>query len=101
MLPHGACSAVDQDRKWRVSLRRVELGRLNSGSRDDLLQLSRANNGVYFRNVLRDLGAIALNQTSRHNQLLRSSAGLVPCHLENGVDGLLFGRVDKRAGVHD
>ena len=74
----------------------------DSGGGEDLLQLAGADHGVNFRNVLLDFVAIALDQASGDDQLLRFAGDLVLRHFEDRVHRLLLGGVDERAGVdHD
>ena len=67
----------------------------------NLLQLAGADDGVDFRNVLLDFVAIAFDQAAGDDQLLRAAGSLVLRHLQDGVDRLLLGSVDERAGVDD
>ena len=68
---------------------------------ENALQLSSAEYGVHFRNILLYFVAVALDQTARNNQLLGATRGLVLGHLEDGVHRFLLGGVDERAGVND
>ena len=77
-----------------------ESGRDASGFQNRL-ELSGANNGVNFRNVLLDFVAITLDEAARDDELAGVALSLEASHLEDGVDRLLFGRVDKAAGVDD
>ena len=67
----------------------------------DLFQFARAHNSVDFRNILPDLVPIALHQATGHNEPPRPAIRLVLRHLEDRIDGLLLGRVNKRAGIDD
>jgi hypothetical protein len=73
----------------------------NAGCRQNVLEFSRANDGVHFRDVLADLIAESLDETSGDDQLLRLACGLVPGHFKDGVDRFLLGTLDERTGVDD
>ena len=72
--------------------------RLGDGA-DDLGDLSRAEDGVDFRNLFQQLGAVALRHAAGDDQLPARPRLLVFGHLQDGVDRLLLGLVDERAGV--
>ncbi len=74
-----------------------------AGGGEDGFEFAGADDGVDLGDVALDLVAVALDQASGDDEALGAAAvlGLVPDHLEDGVDGLLFGGVDKGAGVDD
>ncbi len=74
---------------------------MKSGGCEDRFQLAGADDGVDFRNVLPDFVAVALDQAAGDDEFLRRAGGLVAGHLEDGVDRLLLGGVDKLAGIDD
>ena len=73
----------------------------NSGGGKDVLQFAGADYCIDFGNVLLDLVAVALDEASGNDELLSLAAGLKTGHLEDGIDRLLFGRIDEGAGVDD
>src|SRR5277367_4727498 len=92
-----------QNPEWRRLLdlpRRVEPRRSQ-----DLLQLARPHYRIDFWNVLPDLVPVALHQAPGHDQPPRPAArpvrSLMLRHFEDSIDRLLFGRIDKRAGIDD
>ena len=69
---------------------------------DDRRHLAGAKDNVDFGNLALQFVAVALGQTSGHDQPAARPIFLVLCHLQNGVDGFLLRPVDERAGVdHD
>ena len=60
-----------------------------------------ADYGVDFRDALQDFVAVALDQASGNDQFAGRAGGFEAGHLEDGVDGLLLGGVDKAAGIDD
>jgi len=75
--------------------------RRDSGSGEDLLQLSGTDDSIHFGDVLLDFVAIALDQAPGNDQLLRLAGDFVLGHFEDRVHRLLLGGVDKRAGIDD
>ena len=78
-------------------------GRGEAGGGEDGFEFAGADDGVDFGDVALDLVAVALDQAAGDDEALGLAAvlGLMPDHLEDGVHGLLFGGVDKGAGVDD
>ena len=72
-----------------------------SGGGEDVFEFAGTDHRVDLGDVFLDFVAIALDQASGDDQLLRFSMGLVASHLEDGVDRFLFGRVDEGAGIDD
>ena len=70
---------------------------------EDSFEFACADDGVYFGDVLLDLVAVALDEAAGDDDALGFAAVLllVLDHLEDGIDGLLFGGVDEAAGVDD
>ena len=56
---------------------------------------------VDFGQLLQYLFAVALGQASRNHDAAQGMIFLQPSDVENVVDGLLFGALDKRAGIDD
>ena len=76
--------------------------RRDSGGRQNGFQFSRSNDRVHFRNVLLNIVAETLHQAAGDHQLPGAPGGLVLRHFQDGVDRLLLGAGDERAGVdHD
>ncbi len=69
--------------------------------RDDLFDLVGADHGVDFGKLLLDIVAVAFNEATGDDKLARPPGLLVLRHLDDGVDGFLFGRVDEAAGIDD
>ena len=76
----------------QIRLGRELLGRQAFAERRDLLQFVGAEDGVHFRHILLDVGAITLDQAAGDDQPLRSAGLLVLGHLEDRVDRFLLGR---------
>ena len=103
MLIDRRCVAFDlssaQDVEGRVDLygRRAR----KAGCFQNRFELARANHCVDLGDVSLDLVPVALHKTAGDDKLLRAAAvcDLVFNHLEDGVDRLLLGGVDERAGV--
>jgi hypothetical protein len=74
-----------------------------AGCGEDGFKLAGAYYCVYFRDVLLDFVAVALDEAAGYYDALGFAAVLllVLHHLEDGVHGLLLGRVDEAAGVDD
>ena len=72
-----------------------------ASGRKDALELAGADDGVDLRDVGADLVAIALDQAAGDDEAAGAATvgDLVLHHLEDGVDALLLGGVDERAGV--
>lgn len=65
-------------------------------------RMSRAKNYVHLRNLIQDLLLIPLGQAAGYRQNLKASFLFIFCHLQNGLDTLFFGIMDKTAGIdHD
>src|ERR1035441_8813407 len=75
------------------------LGGSDSGGGQNAGQLAGAENGVDLRDVLLNLVAVALHQAAGDDELAGTAVRLVPNHFEDGIDRLLLGGVDERAGV--
>ena len=73
--------------------------RLNG--RDNLRIASRPQNTVYFRHFRQDLVLIPLGQTAGDQNLSHLALCFQRGSLQNVVDGLCLGRIDKAAGVDD
>ena len=56
---------------------------------------------IYFRYFLNDLILITLCHTSGHDQSLTFCIFFVLCHLQDRVNTLFLGIIDKAAGVDD
>ena len=93
-----------------VNLRRGEDGEggvvggaVEAGGFEDGFELACAYYCVDFGDVGADLVAIALDQAAGYDETLGAAAVgyFVLDHLEDGVDGFLFGAVDEGAGVDD
>ncbi len=68
-------------------------------SRHDIVELVGADDGIHFGEFLEDVAAVPLHQATRHDQAAGAAGFLVRGHLQDGIDGLLLGRVDEAAGV--
>ena len=66
---------------------------------DDVGDFAGAEDGVDLGDLGAKLVTVPFRETARHNQALAGAVFLVPRHLENGVDRLLFGGVDERARI--
>ena len=68
---------------------------------EDGFEFSGAYDCIDFWDVLPDLIAVALDETSGNDQALSFAAvfNAILHHLEDGVDGLLLGGIDEAAGV--
>ena len=75
--------------------------RRDSGGLQNGFEFAGADYGIDFRNVLDDFVAVAFDEASGDDQLLRRAGGFEARHFEDGVDGLLLGGVDEAAGVDD
>ena len=85
-----------------MRLRRLRKGGCVQSRRgQDLFQFACAHHGIHFRDALLDLIAIAFDQAPGDDQLAGAPARLELGHFEDGIDGLLLGFVDERAGVDD
>src|SRR6185437_647945 len=93
----GLLAGENVEERWRLGLLDMRLRGIEPGGRQNLLQFARADDCVYFGNILLNFVAIALDQTPGHDELACGARGLVLGHFQNRVDGLLFGRVDERA----
>ena len=60
-----------------------------------------AQQRVYLRHLFAQRRPVALYQTARRHQQAATAVALVPGHFQQRINGLLLGRVDKTAGVHD
>ena len=60
-----------------------------------------AENAVHLGKLREDLVLIALGEAACHEDLAHLTGIFQLCHLQNGVNGLTFGAVDKTAGVDD
>ena len=60
-----------------------------------------AENAIHLGKLREDLVLIALGKAARHEDLAHLTSTFKLRHLQNGVDGLAFGAVDKTAGVDD
>ena len=104
VLVDGAGGAVDlrlcEDLERRVV--GVAGGR-ESGSGENGFEFACAYDRIDLGDVLLDLVAVSLDQATGDDEALgfASVGGLVLDHFEDGVDGLLLGRVDEAAGVDD
>src|ERR1700690_359633 len=92
-----AFGARGQDFERAVGLR----SRGDSGGGENVFQFTGADNGVDFRNILLNVIAKALDETSGHYQPLRFPAGFVSSHFEDCVDRFLLRAADEGAGVDD
>jgi len=81
--------------------RRHRDGSLQTRRLQNCFQLAGADYGVHFRDALADFVAVALDEAAGDDEFFRPPRGLVAGHFQDGVDGLLFGRVDEAAGVDD
>ncbi len=88
-----------QDRKGRGS--GFAAAGSDAGGGEDALEFAGADDGVDLRNILLDFVAITLDQASGNDEFPGFAVGLEAGHLEDGVDGFLFGGVDEGAGIHD
>jgi len=72
-----------------------------AGCAEDGFEFAGADYRVYFRDVLLDFVAVALDEAAGYDDALGFSAELLLMldHLEDGVDGLLLGGVDEAARV--
>ena len=67
---------------------------------DDFRYLPRAEDRIDLGDLLLQLGAVALGEAAGDDQAAAGAVLLVLRHLEDGVDRLLLGRIDERAGIH-
>ncbi len=65
----------------------------------DAVELVGADEGIHLGHLFADVAAVALDQASGDDQLLRAADFLVFGHFEDGIDGLLLSRIDEAAGV--
>ena len=56
---------------------------------------------VHLRDLRSQLGAVALRQTAGHGHAFQAALALGGAAFQNGIDGFLFGVLDKAAGIHD
>src|ERR1039458_3283270 len=66
---------------------------------DDTFQLVGADEGIHFGEFGADIAAEPLHQAAGDDQFPGAADFLVLGHLQDGVDGLLFGGVDETARV--
>ena len=72
----------------------------HAGGCQNIFQFPRSHDSIYFGNVFPNLVAEAFDQASGDDQFLRFACRLMPGHFEDGVDRLLLGALDERAGIH-
>ena len=65
----------------------------------DLFEFVGAENSIDIGNVLLNIGAKPFDKAAGDHQTLGFARLLVFGHLEDGIDGLLFGRINEAAGV--
>ena len=68
---------------------------------ENIFDFAGADDGVHFGNLLANFVAVALDQASGDDQLLRAAEFLVFGHFEDGVHGFLLRGRDEAAGVDD
>ena len=85
----------------QVGPRLVARGGVARHRAQDLGDLARAERRVDLRDLLAQLGVVALREAAGHDEAFRPADLLLARHLEDRVDGLLLGPVDERAGVDD
>ena len=83
------------------SLFRRHRGGLALDRAQDVLHLAGAQRRVDLGDLLAQLLVVALGQAARDDQAPRAPRLLLARHLQDGVDRLLLGAIDERAGVHD
>ena len=76
-------------------------GFVQAGGFEYLTQFVGTKNKIDFGNLLEKLISIALSETTRNDQLPATALLLQFCHLQDCIDRLLLGTVDKAAGVDD
>ncbi len=73
--------------------------RPNARCFQDRLQFAGAYHGIHFRDIPANLVAVALHQASGDDQLGCPPPGFVARHLQNRVNRLLLGGINKTARV--
>ena len=72
-----------------------------TGGAQDAGQLASTDDSIDVGNVLLDLIAKTLHQTSGDHQTLGSAIGFMAGHFENGINGFLLRAADERTSVDD
>ena len=80
--------------------KRTRVG-LRIANREDVVDLTGADERIDFRHLRFQFIAITFDQTTGDNQSRRFAVSLQPRRFENRVDRFLLGRVDKATGVDD
>jgi hypothetical protein len=74
---------------------------VEAGCSENLVQLSGADNGINFGDVLLDLVTVALDEAASDDEFSGCAVGLETRHFKDRVDGFLLCLVDEGAGVDD
>jgi hypothetical protein len=88
-------------RSNRDAIRSQQRDRSRADDAEDVLDFASADDGIDLRNFCAQFVAIAFTHAAGDDQFPAAPVLLVLRHLENGVDRLLPGFIDERAGVDD